>query len=138
MKRGVRQEIQRVERVVISAICNADSNSRKRLLGYEIAIMQQKETKTAGMVEFYPKHEQFPRQIWDYDVSELFWVYQGFVTLLDAQKRNVLDRRGSWKPYEGHCYAPLAPWIESLGVAAISLFPAHQIRYGDRLAASVA
>jgi hypothetical protein len=136
MKRGVRKEIQRVGRVVISAIGNPDADSRKKLLGYETAIMQQKETKTTGTEEFYPRHEQFPRQVWSYEVNELFWVYQGFVTLLDAQKRNVLDRRGSWKPYDGHCYASLEAWIESLGASAISLLPGYQIRSGDRLLAA--
>jgi hypothetical protein len=43
------------------------------------------------------------RQKWIYETTELCWAEHGFETLVDAQRRNVLAQRQSWKPYNGHC-----------------------------------
>jgi hypothetical protein len=82
-----REELIRRGRIVFYRLVNVGDGSRKRCLGYELAITQ---TETGKI-----------NRSWFYDASELRWAKHGFRALIDAQSRQVLNRRERWKAYSG-------------------------------------
>jgi hypothetical protein len=96
MKKAIETE----RRIVLYEVRNDQAQSRKKCLGYELAILTEK-----GKVE----------KSWAYEASELFWAREGCRTLIDAQARGVLSNRTRWKPYSAHRRIPRGSKIESLG-----------------------
>lgn len=88
-------ELARDDRVVLLRIV-ADKTSP--LNAFKTAILSKN-----GMVE----------QSWDYQTSELRWAWQGFCTLVDAQKRGVLGERAKWKPYNADYHTPVPAALEA-------------------------
>jgi hypothetical protein len=94
-----REELFREGRIVLYHLRSSRADTRKQCLGYELGV-----TKTAnGKLE----------QLWSYEATELHWATGGVRTLLDAQKRQVLDHRQRWRPYSATGTIELSPQSES-------------------------
>jgi hypothetical protein len=95
-----RQVLKREGRIVLYLLLNASIESKKRCLGYELAVT----VTDLGKIE----------RSWLYEASESSRATDGFDTLVDAQQRNVLGNRSAWKRCDARSRPAIGPRIVSL------------------------
>ncbi len=106
--RRVKIVLAQVNRVIVFRLRPCGEGSRKTCAGYELAILDPASGKA--------------KRTWFYGTDEERWVRAGFETLIDAQARQVLDDRKSWRAYDALSWPTLPACIESLArPAALSL-----------------